>query len=173
MFKCTNPTNEGTRYENTLTGNRAALCRGLDAYGFASLSFQVNRHVSMTSSYYGTDDEERQFKTGTPKELVHSIERIWDDVAPTPEEFSHDIDGFPMVLDAIIEAKGVSVEDKEIHKGGRRDAMGGYSDASTVQQVKAPQRKRQRKATLKEAHLAIHPDAQAAWDQIKNGWEDE
>ena len=49
---------------------------------------------------------------------MHSIERIWDDVAPTPEEFSHDIDGFPMVLDAIIEAKGVSVEDKEIHKGG-------------------------------------------------------
>ena len=41
--------------------------------------------------------------------------------------------------------------------------------------MKAPHRKRQRKATLKvkEAHLAIHPDAQAAWDQIKNGWDDE
>ena len=168
FFRCINPTNEGTRYEGTLTGNRAAMCRGLDAFGFSHLEYQVTRHASMTSVYHGTSNEHLQFKTGTPDELVRTIERIWTDVAPTPEQINDDISGYDRVLDSIIEAKGTMVADADIRRGGRREALSGTrTDKSKAQQVRAPKRRRQSKDTLKDAKLAIHPDAEAAWDAVK------
>ena len=143
------------------------MCRALDAYGFATLAFQINRHASITSSYYGTDDEPQQFKTGTPAELQSTIARVWS-LYPTLEEINHDINGYMKVLDAIIEAKGCMVEDKDIHQGARRAAATtGRNDGSGSQQVTNPARKRQRQATLKEANGPVHADAQKGWDDLK------
>ena len=83
------------------------------------------------------------------------MERAWT-VAPTDERIVQDCMAIPGRVDKIVAAKGVAVPDIAFRTGRR--ALSAKGD----RELKAPPRKRQRKAS----HSAppLHPDAQQSWD---------
>ena len=145
------PTNAGTRYAFKLPGNSPEICRGLDSFGFAHLQRSVKLHTSLTSVLKA--DHPCRFNMGTVHEVESTLRRVWT-VAPTSEQIVADIQGFPHVVQKIIDARGCVVPDEDF-RGGRRELR---KDGKG----KLAGRKRSRSQIATNTDLILHADCQPA-----------
>lgn len=106
--------------------------------------------------YYYKDP--RRFNCGTPKELSHSLLRVWE-VSPTPARILEDCGAIRQRLERIVAEKGVAIQDIYFRTGRR------YISASGGRVLKSKPRKRQRKATNELPE--VHPDAREAFESFQ------
>jgi hypothetical protein len=155
QIKCLPPANEGNRYAGKLVGNRPELMP-LDAHLFSDFTFSFWFHCSVTSLL--APEDPRRFNCGTPKELSHSLRRVWE-VSPTPARILEDCGAIRQRLERIVAEKGVAIQDIYFRTGRR------YISASGGRVLKGKPRKRQRKATNELPE--VHPDAREAFESFQ------
>ena len=127
----------------------------MDSHGFADLLRSIVFHTSITCGY--DNEDPRKFKTGTPDEVWSTMSRCWQ-VDPCSDRIIEDIEGFPRVLDIIIDHSGCVVPDMNFRNGRRAQSH----DNKRV--LKNKIRSRQRISTHKR--ITVHPDAQEAFDGL-------
>ena len=123
---------------------------------FSDFTFSFWFHCSVTSLL--APEDPRRFNCGTPKELSHSLRRVWE-VSPTPARILEDCGAIRQRLERIVAEKGVAIQDIYFRTGRR------YISASGGRVLKSKPRKRQRKATNELPE--VHPDAREAFESFQ------
>lgn len=145
QLRCIGSTNADNRYAGKLPGDSPEICRALDSFGFAHLAYSVRIHTALTSIL--APEDPGRFSMGTPDQVESTLRRCWD-VAPSSEQIIADIQGFPRVLQKIIDAKGCVVPDECLRSGRRERRADDAGDLTSRKRV------RQRVATFTD--VALH-----------------
>ena len=141
------------------------MCRGyaLDNSLFRDLRTSLDIHVTLTSLL--PKDDPRRFSKGTPKKIVQSIKRLWNDVdgvSPKPSRIIQDINRLQENLKTVYDADGavvIGVVDRNGHR--RRNGVGKKYWARKENQV-----------ALSIEQLGLHPDCQQAVQEVHDKeWE--
>ena len=157
QIRCMGQTNINDKdYRGRVVGDSPEFARALDAHGFSRLEVSIDWHVALSSLLPNYEDP-RYFRLGTMKQVWQTMKRCWE-VEPTPESIVQDIQGLPRVVDKIVLARGVLVDDGTL-RGGRR-ALSHFGNKL----LKTRKTASQRKATLKQR--PVHGDLQFVLDTM-------
>ena len=139
-------------YAGRPVGN-CAEAMPLDNSLFRDVRTSVDTHVGMTSVL--PLDDPRRFSKATPKEIMRTLDRLWDPVTgvtPKPSRIVQDINRLKENFLIIVEADGEIVDGVADRNGHRRGVGPGQSYHERL-----PPR-----PARKVEDLNLHPDAQEA-----------
>lgn len=153
FLRCVGATNEGTRYEFKLVGDRPENSP-LDCHLNSDVEVACRYHRALTANLPVNDIH--KFKYGTPAEVLRTVLRVWgvegdpedestwqigsNCIAPTDERILEDIRRWPESVDQIIDAGGIVVYSDGVRRGRRkvRKAWAYHPDCSeAVEKLKA------------------------------------
>ena len=136
-------------YRDSVVGDSPENARALDSYGFSDLETSISYHVAMTAAL--EVDDVKKFQLGTPRQIWSAMERCWNLCEPTSDRIVQDIQGWPAVLEKIVDAQGCMIPGDDLRSGHRAERQDGTGP------LKSRLRRNQRKGDQGERPL--HPDA--------------